>query len=152
LGAAGEIREIHFDVFAVVTGVPRGEECDTLESTSVPDSHTNKWERYKTFSEPPTLGLVEEPVPSGASHLVPPQSETYISVTIRAPKDGDPGQIEEGRFAVENGAVVLSDYRGIRIASLPLQPGQDPTAVRGTCCGRPGNKRQTFITRCAIPI
>jgi hypothetical protein len=50
-------------------------------------------------------------------------------VTIRAPKDGDPTQIKEGRFTVENGAVVWSDYRGIRIASLPLQPGQDPMVV-----------------------
>ena len=63
----------------------------------------------------------------------------------------NPGQIDEGRFTVEGGAVVLKDRDGTRIASLPLQPGQDPTAERGSCCGRPG-KQQTSIARCAIPI
>jgi hypothetical protein len=112
-----------------ITGVPRSEEWGTCEPVE-PEPSFARFDRYdKTFSEPATLRLVEEPAEGGASHLVPPQSETYISVTVRAPKDGNPGQIEEGRFAVENGAVVLSDYRGIRIASLPLQPGQDPTAV-----------------------
>jgi hypothetical protein len=57
LQAAGETREIHFDVFAVVTGVPRYENEFPPTSPPALESHTNKWERYDSFSEPPTLRL-----------------------------------------------------------------------------------------------
>ena len=55
----------------------------------------------------------------------------YIFVTTRqATDDGDPGQIAEALWLVdEEGCVVLTDLDGRHITGRALLPGQDPLTV-----------------------
>jgi hypothetical protein len=121
LRSSGETREVEFDILQIVTGVPRGEECD--ESTSVPDSHTNKWERYDSFSESadPIGRVEEEPVPSGVTNPAPSEPE-YIYTQIT------PELIAEGYYHVQGDTVHVVNMRGLPLTSEALR-GREPAVV-----------------------
>src|SRR5262249_47949023 len=43
--------------------------------------------------------------------------------------EGDPGEIRDGHFYIEDGAVILTSTSGDFLASQPLFPGQDPAQL-----------------------
>jgi len=130
LRASGEKRPIYFDVMQVVTGVPRAPESRSLTASS-------------STSEPASLRLHEEPVASAAKSVptfkAASQRETHLWVTIRpATNNGDPGEIAEGFYSVEDGAVVLRDRTHRHITTRALREGQSPAdlARQLLACGR----------------
>jgi hypothetical protein len=130
LRASGEKRPIYFDMMQVVTGAPRAPElCSPTASSST--------------GEPASLRLHEEPVASAAKSVptckAASQRETHLWVTIRpATNDGDPGEIAEGFYSVEDGAVVVRDRTHRHITTRALHEGQNPAdlARQLLACGR----------------
>jgi hypothetical protein len=128
LRASGEKRPIYFDMIQVV--VPRApESCSPTASSST--------------SEPASLRLHEEPVASAAKSVptcqAASQRETHLWVTMRpATNNGDPGEIAEGFYSVEDGAVVLRDRTHRHITTRALHEGQNPAdlARQLLACGR----------------
>jgi hypothetical protein len=113
-----EGRAIHYDVWVITTGVPRG---DPDQAEPAPQVQT-------ASSEGPSHPSTEvEPAASGPLSCSRP---TYVRVIIRnGDDDGDPGAIAEAYFTVEDGAVVLRDADDKHLTSRALLKGQDPLAV-----------------------
>jgi hypothetical protein len=115
-------RPVHREFFYVFTGVPRGPDYWKEENSSPPEIEAN----VVHMRHSPSLG---EQAPGGTS-LSPAREPAYIFVTIRnGNEDGDPGQIAEALWSVDDGAVVLTDLDGRHISGRALLPGQDPLAV-----------------------
>jgi hypothetical protein len=111
-----EGRAIHYDVWVITTGVPRG---DPDQAEPAPQVQT-------ASSEGPSHPSTEEPAASGPSCSRP----TYVRVIIRnGNDDGDPGAIAEAWFTIEDGAVVLRDADDKHITSRALLRGEDPAVL-----------------------
>ena len=111
-----EGRAIHYDVWVITTGVPRG---DPDQAEPAPQVQT-------ASSEGPSHPSTEEPAASGPSCSRP----TYVRVIIRnGNDDGDPGAIAEAYFTIEDGAVVLRDADDKHITSRALLRGEDPAVL-----------------------
>jgi hypothetical protein len=113
-----EGRAIHYDVWVITTGVPRG---DPDQAEPAPQVQT-------ASSEGPSHPSTEvEPAASGPLSCSRP---TYVRVIIRnGDDDGDPGAIAEAYFTVEDGAVVLRDPDDKHITSRALLKGEDPAVL-----------------------
>jgi hypothetical protein len=108
-------RAVHREFFYIFTGVPRGDPDQAEPSPKT------------ASSEGPSHPSTEvEPAASGPSCSQP----TYVRVTIRnGNDDGDPGQIAEAYYTIEDGLVVLRDRDDKHLTSRALLKGQDPLAV-----------------------
>jgi hypothetical protein len=111
-------RPVHREFTYIFTGVPRP---DPDQAEPSPQLQTASSEEGP--SHPPTE---IEPAASGPSCSRP----TYVRVTIRnGNDDGDPGQIAEAYYTIEDGLVVLRDSDDKHLTSRALLKGQDPLAV-----------------------
>jgi hypothetical protein len=113
-------RAVHFELWHVNTGVPRApDSCSPSAWAGAPPS------RY------------EEPVASGEYHQVaseefkaPSQPEAYVRIQVRpSSDDGDPGEIAEAWFSVDDGHVALRDSKHRHITSRALMEGQNPADI-----------------------
>jgi hypothetical protein len=107
LRTAGEEREVRFDTWVVVSGVPaRGEDIG---------------EEWKPAPRPPLPPHVDEDEKE-AREDPQPQLEFHVWTTVRLPNDdgSDPGEIREGWFSVEDGEIVLTDSKHKYITSRAL--------------------------------
>ena len=60
----------------------------------------------------------------------PSSQPTYVQVTIsNGDKDGDPGQIAEAWFTIEDGAVVLRDADDKLLTSRMMMKGDNPEVL-----------------------
>jgi hypothetical protein len=114
LRAAGETREVVFDVTTVATGVAR------------PGEATGP--AWKPLSPPylptrsPTAEVAEEEV---IREDPQPVIETYIAVQIGQCQEDDAGAISEGWFSVDNGQVIVTNANGKLVGSHTLLKGED---------------------------
>ena len=122
LRAAGETREIVFDVTMVVTGV-----CRPGENAEAP--------AWKTVS-PPFLPRSRLLAPEANEEEAvreepqPPIIEPYVQVQVRACyNDDDPGEIAEGWFSVDGGVVTVTDVQGREIGGRAMLSGEDARVV-----------------------
>jgi hypothetical protein len=113
-------RAVHRKFFYIFTGVPRDPD-HWKEGNSSPQAAET------SASEEPSRPS-EEPAPSGPP--IPCSQPEYVFVTTRQATDnGDPGQIAEALWSVDDGCVVLTDLEGRHLTSRALLKGQDPAAV-----------------------
>jgi hypothetical protein len=110
-------RPIHYDLLAVVTGVPRG--------PHLPGQWTAP--QVKPASSKGTDHPDEVEAPSGPP--LPCSEPVYIRTIVRNGNDEDPGQIIEARYTVEDGAVILRDTDGKFITSRALLNGENPEVL-----------------------
>jgi hypothetical protein len=112
-----EGRAIHYDVWVITTGVPRG---DPDQAEPAPQVQT-------ASSEGPSHPSTEvEPAASGPSCSRP----TYVRVVVsNGNDDGDPGAIAEAYYTIEDGVVVLRDPDDKHITSRALLKGEDPAVL-----------------------
>jgi hypothetical protein len=114
-------REIHWDPFVVITGVPQAYD-DELAPTGDPLA---------------TLGccpLEASPVAreqnAEAFPPLPETPETHVYVVLRnGTDDGDPGTIADGFYKVEDGQLTVTNLAGEYLAGRRLSPGDDPDGV-----------------------
>ena len=136
LRAAGDQREVVFTVELVVTGVVRpGETADPASVPSAPSFAS----REDVGIRPPMMSALPTPPPHAPDEVVeeeareepqPPVIETYICVQIRQCDDyDDPGEIAEGWFSIEDGAVTVTDANGKYVGSRALLKGEDARVV-----------------------
>jgi hypothetical protein len=134
LRAAGDQREVKFDVVLVVTGVVRPGE--TADRASVPSAPTFS-SREDAAIRPPMMSALPTPPPSAEvieeearEEPQPPVIETYICVQIRqCQDDDDPGEIAEGWFSIEAGQVTVTDANGKYVGSRALLKSEDARVV-----------------------
>ena len=113
-------RAVHHEFFFVVTGVPRDPDFGQWG----PQAQTASSE--EGIADPPS----SEPAGDGRVNLSPPSQPEYIFTTTRqATNDGDPGQIAEALWSVDDGAVVLTDLEGRHITGRALLKDEDPLTV-----------------------
>ena len=121
LRAAGEEREVRFDVMAVVTGVPKAGD-DTGEP-------------WKPISPPffprPSSGAPPTNEEEAArEEPQPPIIESYVQVQVRQCRDDDdPGEIAEGWFSIEDGVLTVTDANGKYVGSRAMIAGEDARVV-----------------------
>jgi hypothetical protein len=132
-------RAIHREFFYVFTGVPRDPDFGQWEQSPQVQSSS------EGIADPP-----DEVEPAGGGPLIPCSQPTYVQVTTRAATDGDPGQIAEALWSVDEGCVVLTNLEGKHITSRTLFPGQDPAAVARTLL-RESNGSSDFNRPLAYP-
>jgi hypothetical protein len=120
LHAAGEEREVRFDVMAVVTGVPKagddtGEPWKPISPPFFP---------RPSSGAPPTNeeeAVREEPQP--------PIIESYVQVQVRQCRDDDDaGEIAEGWFSIDDGVLTVTDANGKYVGSRAIA-GEDARVV-----------------------
>jgi len=114
LRAAGETREVVFDVTTVATGVARPGEATgpARKPLSPPYLPTRS----------PTAEVAEEEV---IREDPQPVIETYIAVQIGQCQEDDAGAISEGWFSVDNGQVIVTNANGKLVGSHTLLKGED---------------------------
>jgi hypothetical protein len=133
-----EGRAIHYDVWVITTGVPRGD----------PDQAEPSPQVQTASSEGVVSRPSEEPDRVGPSYTR--SDPTYVRVMIRnGDDDGDPGAIAEAYYTIEDGVVVLRDHDDKHLTSRALLKGQDPLAVAAHCCER-WRSLKASIARLAI--
>jgi hypothetical protein len=117
-------RPVHREFAYICTGVPRRPDNEQEEnSSSPPEIEAN----VVHMRHSPSLG---EQAPGGGTSLSPARQPAYIYVTIRnGNEDGDPGQIAEALWSVDDGCVVLTDLDGRHIGGRALLKGEDPLPV-----------------------
>jgi hypothetical protein len=110
---------VHYKLCYIFTGVPRD-----------PD-HWKESPPVQTVSEegPP----LPSPETAGSGAAIPSvlsqPTPTYVRVILRNGNNGDPGQIAEAFWSVEDGAVVLTDLNDKHITSRALLKGEDPSVL-----------------------
>jgi hypothetical protein len=114
LRAAGETREVVFEVTTVATGVARPGEATgpAWQPLSPPYLPTRS----------PTAEVAEEEV---IREDPQPVIETYIAVQIGQCQEDDAGAISEGWFSVDNGQVIVTNANGKLVGSHTLLKGED---------------------------
>ena len=121
LRAAGDQREVVFDVTMVVTGV-----CRPGENAEAP-----AWKP----TAPPFLPLARERDEVVEEEAVreeprPPIIESPVSVQIRACRDDDdPGEIAEGYFSVDGKVLTVTDANGRHVGSRAMLDGENARVV-----------------------
>jgi hypothetical protein len=114
---------IHDEFLYIVTNIPPKEHWKEQES-SPPAAEAS------VSSVGPCCPPSEEPAGSGGvSSPSPPSQPTYVRVIISNGEDGDCGRIAEGKYIVEDGAVILRDSNGKFITSRALLAGEDPAVL-----------------------
>ena len=127
LRAAGDQREVKFDVVLVVTGVLRpGEVPDPASVPSAPAFSSPEDAAIRPpLPPPPQDEVVEE-----EAREEPPLIETYICVQIRqCQDDDDPGEVVEGYFSVDGSTVTVTNKSGGYVGSRAMLEGEDPKAL-----------------------
>jgi hypothetical protein len=115
-------RNLHFDFTVVITGVPGpGDNPSDDACVSVSESVSSPpLDRERPPTEPPAEDRFDDEEAA---------SPVYVYITIRhGADDGDPGEIAEGMYSVEGGAVVLTDRDGQHITTRALL-GEDPATL-----------------------
>jgi hypothetical protein len=114
-------RAIHREFFYIFTGVPRDPD---FGQWAPPQIQTASSEGADHPDE-------VEPAGGDVVNLSPPSKPNYIFTTTRqATDDGDPGQIAEALWSVdEEGCVVVTTLEGRHITGRALLKDEDPAAV-----------------------
>ena len=110
---------VHREFFYIFSGLPRAA------------ATFGQWPQVQTASSEGNLSPPsDEPAGSGGvSSPSPPSQPTYVRVIIRNGEDGDPGQIAEGYYTIEDGLLVLRDSNDKHITSRALLNGEDPAVL-----------------------
>jgi hypothetical protein len=153
LRAAGDQREVVFDVTMVVTGVVKHGEAPETEPwkpaprlptpvSTVPDG---------SVTVPSgTVDLRDEV--AGAAPEEPPIIETYIAVQVGRCLDDDPGQIAEGWFSIDNGTVTVTNVTGKYVGSHTLLKGEDARVVAKRLLREKTPEGEEFNRRLDYPL
>ena len=135
LRAAGDQREVVFTVELIVTGVlRRGEAADSGRVPTAPTFSSREDAAIRPLlpsPPPPRPHAPDEVVEEEArEEPQPPVFETYICVQTRACDfDGDPGEIAESWFSINDGVVTVTDVQGREIGGRAMLSGEDARAV-----------------------
>jgi hypothetical protein len=113
-------RAVHREFTYIFTGVPRGPNFGQWEPSP----------QVQTASSEGNASRPSEVEPAASGQSIPCSQPTYLRVIIRNGNDnGDPGQIAEAYYTVEDGAVVLRDRDDKHITSRALIKGEDPAVL-----------------------
>ena len=121
LRAAGETREVVFEVTTVATGV-----CKHGEATE-----TKPWKpTAPPFLPRPQRDEVVEVVEDEVREAPAPVIETYVQVQVRqCQDDDDPGQVAEGWYSIDGKVLTVADANGKYVGSRAMLEGEDARVV-----------------------
>jgi hypothetical protein len=152
LRAAGDQREVVFDVVFVVTGVVK-----FGEATGEPRKPAPRLPSLPTRSptaECSAVDLRDEVVEEEAVQADPqPVIETYVQVQVRqCQDDDDPGEIAEGWFSIDGGVVTVTNARGKYVGSRALLKGEDARVVAKRLLREKVPEGESFNRRLDYPM
>jgi hypothetical protein len=154
LRAAGDQREVAFDVTMAVTGVLRpGEVADPA---SVPTAPT-----FSSREDAAIRPLLPSPPPHAPDEVVeeeareepqPPVIETYICVQIRqCQDDDDPGEIAEGWYSIDGKVLTVTDANGRHVGSRAMLEGENARVVAKRLLREKAPEAESFNRRLSYP-
>jgi hypothetical protein len=149
LRAAGDQREVVFDVVFVVTGVVKFGEA-TGEPRKPAPRLPYLPTRVSTVSDDAVdlRDEVAEAIPED-----PPIIETYVQVQVRqCQDDDDPGQIAEGWYSIDNGQVIVTNATGKYVGSHALLKGEDARMVAKRLLREKAPEGESFNRRLDYPM
>ena len=117
---------IHNELLYIFTGVPHASEYWREQYSTTPQVQP-----ASSTKGPLSTPDEVEPAGSGAaiSSALSQPTPTYVRVIIRNGEDGDPGQIAEAYYTIEDGLLVLRDSNDKHITSRALLNGEDPAVL-----------------------
>jgi hypothetical protein len=144
LRAAGETREVVFEVTTVATGV-----CKHGEATE-----TKPWKpTAPPFLPRPQRDEVVDVVEDEVREAPAPVIETYVQVQVRqCQDDDDPGQIAEGWYSIDNGQVIVTNATGKYVGSHALLKGEDARMVAKRLLREKAPEGESFNRRLDYPM
>jgi hypothetical protein len=130
LRAAGETREVKFDVTMAITGVRRhGEATDPAAVPSAPGFASGE-DAPRQHLPPPVIAAPPDEVVEEEAREEPPLIETYVCVQVgRCRDDNDVGEVVEGYFSVDGLTVTVTNASGGYVGSRAMLEGEDPKAL-----------------------
>jgi hypothetical protein len=132
LHAAGDRREVKFDVNVVITGVVQhGEARDPASVPSAPGFASGE-DAPKQHLPPPVIAAPTPPgeVVEEEAREERPLIETYVCVQIgQCRDDADPGQIFEGWYSIDGKVLTVTDASGGYVGSRTLLEGENARVV-----------------------
>jgi hypothetical protein len=156
LRAAGDLREVVFEVVFVVTGVVKfGEATDEPPKPMAPPSLPSRSPAVanapgSVANAPPDLR--DEVAKATPKETPAPIIETYIAVQIgQCQDDDDPGTIAEGWFSVDDGQVIVTNASGKLVGSHALLKGEDARVVAKKVLREKAPEGESFNRRLAYP-
>jgi hypothetical protein len=154
LRAAGETREVVFDVTMAVTGVLRpGEAADPASVPTAPSFSSR--EDVAVRPPLPTVAAAIAPVPEAVVEeaRADPVVESYVQVQVRRCRgDDDPGEIAEGWFSVDDaGQVMVTNANGKYVGSRAMLEGEDARSVAKQLLRQKSPEAEGFNRRLDYP-
>jgi hypothetical protein len=157
LHAAGDQREVKFDVTLVVTGVlHHGEAADPAAAPTAP-SFLSSEDRAIRPPLPAPAVTAAAPDEVGEEEAVredpqPPLIETYVQVQVRAcHDDDDPGEIAEGWFSIDGKVLTVTNKAGKYIGSRTMRKGEDARVVAKALLREKTPESESFNRRLSYP-
>jgi hypothetical protein len=143
LRAAGETREVVFEVTTVATGV-----CKHGEATE-----TKPWKpTAPPFLPRPQRDEVVEVVEDEVREAPAPVIETYVQVQVRqCQDDDDPGQVAEGWYSIDGKVLTVADANGKYVGSRTMLEGEDARVVAKQLLREKSPEAESFNRRLSYP-
>jgi hypothetical protein len=148
LRAAGDHREVVFDVVFVATGVVKfGETTGEKPAPRLPSPP-----RRLPTAEQSAVDLRDEVAEAIPEEPPAPIIETYVQVQVRQCQDNDdPGEIAEGWFSVDDGQVIVTNSTGKYVGSCALRKGEDAHVVAKRLLREKAPEGESFNRRLSYP-
>ena len=143
LRAAGETREVVFEVTTVATGV-----CKHGEATE-----TKPWKpTAPPFLPRPQRDEVVDVVEDEVREAPAPVIETYLQVQVRqCQDDDDPGQVAEGWYSIDGKVLTVADANGKYVGSRTMLEGEDARVVAKQLLREKSPEAESFNRRLSYP-
>jgi hypothetical protein len=158
LRAAGDQREVVFDVTMAVTGVCRhGEIADPASVPTAPSFLSSEDRAIRAPLPSPPSRSSSRPPDANEEEAVreepqPPVIETYIAVqTRRCHDDDDPGEIAEGWYSIDGKVVTVTNANGKYVGSRTMRKGEDARVVAKALLREKTPEAESFNRRLSYP-
>jgi hypothetical protein len=152
LHAAGDQREVVFDVTMAVTGVLRpGENADPA---SVPTAPSFLSSEDRAIRPPPPAPVAAAVAPEVVKEEAreEPLIEAYVCVQTRQCRDDDDaGQIAEGWYSIDGKFVTVTNKAGKYVGSRAILEGEDARVVAKALLREKSPESESFNRRLSYP-
>jgi hypothetical protein len=152
--AAGDQREVVFDVTLVKTGVLRpGEIADPASAPTAPSFSREDVAIRPPLPSPPVRAAADFVEEEAAEEPQPPIIESYVQVQVRQCRDDDdPGEIAEGWFSSVDGKVVtVTNANGKYVGSRTMRKGEDARLAAKQLLREKTPESESFNRRLSYP-
>jgi hypothetical protein len=153
LRAAGDQREVVWDVTMIVTGVRKHGEAAGPAWVPTAPPFLPRPERDEVVEEEVVREEPGKKLPENGKKVPqPPVIETYVQVQVRqCHDDDDPGEIAEGWFSIDGKTLKLTDKNGRFVGSHVMLEGENARVVAKQLLRENAPASESFNRRLSYP-